>query len=574
MRNLHKIFALLCVTFLSLSSFAQNKAVHDAEYYILEAQNGKKWAVEDGDIDKKLAELKKKYKTAPNIIHFMWDDQPVGAVGIPALQKLRGYETPVLNKMAAEGMLFTRMYTEPGCTPTRAASLTGQHPIRNGMYTIGFPIEYRGLAAENVTIAEVLSQAGYATGFYGKQHLGDVEESYPTNQGFDEAFWTVYNQVFSLWNPQVEAMNGIIGLFDEILPEDPYKLDETFVQKGYVGYLEAVKGGEVKEWGPNRTHEDYKKFDIEAKNRALAFIEKNAKAQKPFYVAWWPQWVSFIADPNKSSLQRGLVGDGYEKDLDPTVGELLAKLEELGIKENTLIVAMADNGPMTHNPPPGLGMGEGIFTGGKGDFTEGGVRVCAQAYWPGVIEKGQVANDIIHVTDLYTTFARIAGATKYLPNDRVLDGIDQTSLLMNGDTFGRRDYVFIYAGNNLAATVKRHYKRHWITNDPTASSGIGAAYYDLYNDPREQTPLLTNMLHFKEPFNRMRARHEGWMTVYPNIEEAKGPAYTGISNARPETKALSNPPEAMKDLPFDVLDYINHLDGLPFDNSGEPDAGN
>lgn len=560
------------LTLLGVISYLHaQKVVHDAEYYILEAQNGQKWAVEDGEIDKKLAELKKKYKTTPNIIHFMWDDQPFGAVGIPAIQKVRGYETPTLNQMAADGILFTRMYTEPGCTPSRAACLTGQHPIRNGMYTIGFPIEYRGLAAENITIAEVLSQAGYATAFYGKLHLGDLEEAYPTKQGFDEAFWTVYNQVFSLWNPKVEAMNGTIGLFDQILPKDPYQLDQSFVQTGYVGYLEGTKDGEVREWGATRSHEDYLKFDIEAKNRALAFIEKSAKAEKPFYVAWWPQWVSFIADPQKSSLQRGIVGDGYEKGLDPTMAELLKKLDELGISENTLIVAMADNGPMTHNPPPGLGMGEGLFKGGKGDFTEGGVRVCAQAYWPGVIEKGQIVNDIIHEVDFFTTFARLAGATKYLPEDRVIDGVDQTSILFNGDTHGRRDYVFIYTGNTLGATVKKQYKRHWITSDPTASSGIGAAYYDLYNDPREATPLLVNMLHFKEPFNRMRARHEAWMKVYPNREEARGPAYTGISNARPETKALSEPPEAMKELPYKLLDYIDHLDNLPFDANGEPE---
>jgi arylsulfatase len=234
---------------------------------------------------------------------------------------------------------------------------------------------------------------------------------------------------------------------------------------------------------------------------------------------------------------------------------------------------MADNGPMTHNPPPGLGMGEGIFAGGKGDFTEGGVRVCAQAWWPGVIKPGQIVHDIIHEVDLYTTFARLAGATKHIPGDRIIDGIDQTALLLNGDTHGRRDHVFIYAGPNLAATVKDHYKRHWITSDPTASSGIGAAYYDLYNDPREQTPLLINLLHLKEPFNRMRARHEAWIKVYPHREEARGPAYTGIANARPETIALSKPPKSFKSLPYGALDYIKHLDELPFDPNGEPDIG-
>jgi arylsulfatase len=167
----------MCMT---IAVQAQNsKIVHDAEYYILEAQNGEVWAAEDRELDARLAELKKKHGRPPNLIHFMWDDQPVGSVGIPAMQRLRGYETPQLNKMASEGMLFTRMYTAPGCTPTRAAAWTGQHARRSGMYQIGFPVEYEGIAKDNVTIAEVLSEAGYATGFYGKLHLGDIEESYP-----------------------------------------------------------------------------------------------------------------------------------------------------------------------------------------------------------------------------------------------------------------------------------------------------------------------------------------------------------------------------------------------------------
>lgn len=110
---------------------AEDKIVHDAEYYILEAQNGKIWQVEDEEIDNKLTELRKKYGQPPNIIHFMWDNQPFGSVGIPAMQAIRGYSTPNLNQMAQEGMVFTHMYTEPSCPPTRAAAWTGQHPIRN-----------------------------------------------------------------------------------------------------------------------------------------------------------------------------------------------------------------------------------------------------------------------------------------------------------------------------------------------------------------------------------------------------------------------------------------------------------
>jgi len=505
----------------------------------------------------------------------MWDDQPLMSFGDPMYQKVRGYETPNLNKLAEEGMLFTRMVTEPGCTPSRSAVLTGQLAIRTGTWEIGFPIEYTGLAAENVTMAEVLSEAGYATGFYGKLHLGDTEESYPHNQGFDEAFWALYNQITSLYNDIGEGANAIIGMKEKLLAENPYQRDNTFIQdEAFVFYLEGKKGEQAHEWRDgSKELKDYKDFDIESRKRALSFIRSNAEAKKPFYVAWWPLWMSFIGEPKKVTLQRGMVGEEYQRVIEPDIAELRKTLEDLGIAENTLIVAMADNGPMTHNPPPGAGLGEGLFRGGKGDFTEGGVRVCAAALWPGVIEPGQVVGDMIHEVDLFTTFARLAGATQNIPTDRVIDGIDQTALLITGDTKGRRDYNFIYQGPDLAATVKDHYKIHWTSADPSqAKSGL-TAVYDLYNDHREVNPIVVGGFHMKEPFKRMRARHELWKDKYPDRHHKRAPAYTGIANARPETIAISQPPAAMKELPYDVLQFIEKLDDLPYDSTGDPGPG-
>jgi len=566
---------IFCISVVSATmTLAQGKIVHEAEYYILEVQNGEKWAVEDGELDKKLAELKKKYKTPPNIIHYMWDDQPPMSFGDRIYQKMRGYDTPQLNKLAKEGMIFARMYTEPGCTPSRAASLTGQNAIRTGTYEIGFPIEFSGFSKDNVTMAEVLSQAGYNTGFFGKLHLGDVEEAYPHNQGFDEAFWAVYNQVTSLYNIQAEAANATIGMKEAILAPNPYQLDKKWVNdEAYVFYLEGKKGEQAKEWRDGSQEiTDYRDFDGESRKRALNFITESVNDKKPFYVAWWPLWISFMPEPNKKTLQRGMVGEEYQRVIEVDIAELRKTLEELGVSENTLIVAMADNGPMTHNPPPGAGLGEGMFRGGKGDFTEGGVRVCAAAVWPGVIGPDQVSGDIIQQTDLFTTFARIAGATKYVPTDRIIDGIDQTSLLFNGDTYGRRDYVFIYQGPKLAATVKDQYKIHWIHADPSqANSGI-TSVIDLYNDHREVHPMVVQAFHMKEPFKRMKARHEAWIEKYPNRDQKHGMAYTGISNARPETKALITPPAGLIDkLPFDPNEFIKYYEKFPYDGSGGSD---
>ena len=552
---------------------APDKIVHDAEYYVLEAQNGEKWAAEDIALQAKIDALKKKHGRPPNLIHIMWDDTAYGDVGIPAIQKVRGLTTPSLNRLADEGILFTRMYTEVGCTPSRAAVVTGRLAVRSGMYNIGMLLESHGMSGEEVTIAEVLSKAGYATAFYGKWHLGDIEESYPHNQGFDEAFFTGYNQILSLNTKLAEGANASIGLHEDMLPPDPYKLDDTFVTKGWVQVAEGKKGEKTRQWGDN-SHENYLKIDPEAQRRTLDFIERNAKAGKPFYIANWPNMTSFIPNPKKCAVARSILQDALQCNIDPFMAALIAKLEELEIADNTLIVAMADNGPMSHNPPPGLGMAETIYRGGKGDFLEGGVRVPAFAWWPGVIKPGQVVGDIIHETDLFTTFARLAGATQYIPTDRIIDGIDQTALLFEGDTNSRRDYVFIYAGPRLGATVKGNYKRHWISSDPIGeASGIPAAFYFLPADPREKTPMLVNLIHLKSPFNRMKLRHDLWKKKYPDRKEVHGVAWTGIENASPEIKALGKPRMDVSKLPFDPLEYVEHLDQLPFDPSMDPDMG-
>ena len=146
MNRMLMLFTFVLCSSLVMTAYVQaaDKIVHDAEYYILEVQHGKKWAAEDTELNAKLAALREKYNAPPNIVHIMWDDTPFGEVGFPALQKLRGFSTPNLNRLAAEGINFMRMYTEPSCTPSRAAAMTGRHAVRSGMYKVGFPLQIRG----------------------------------------------------------------------------------------------------------------------------------------------------------------------------------------------------------------------------------------------------------------------------------------------------------------------------------------------------------------------------------------------------------------------------------------------
>lgn len=565
-----KHFTLFFLCFVMTASLsAQKDIIHDAEYYILLNQNKDKWSAEDKEISDKLKALEKKHGTKPNIVYVLWDDQQYGSVGFPEIQKNLGYETPVMNQMADEGINFTRMYSEPACTPTRAAFLTGRHPVRNGMGVVGMPHEFSGLAGEEVTIAEVLSEAGYATAHFGKGHLGDIEQSYLHNQGFDEALFTPMNQITSLYNPQGEAANAILGLHPDQYPEDPYKLDDPgLVPKGWVQILDGKKGQLAEEWC-GTSNECYEKMEAESEKRVLDFIRKNAQADKPFFVQYWPNFLNFLLpQAQKATINGGKVPNAYAR-LDAFMGEIKKTLQEEGIAENTLFLIMADNGPMVHNPPPGWGMTEIMFRGGKGDFTEGGIRVPAIAHWPGVIEPGQLVGDIVHVSDLFTTFATLAGATEYIPTDRVIDGLNQTSVLFNGDAHGRRDYVFVYQGHSLAAIVKGRYKRHLISDDPGVATGIGASFYDLYQDPHEHNPHLVPLIHTQGQFTRMQIRHEMMKKKFPDKKNGKGIPLTGISNARPETKAIQKMvEEQMKLMPFDVNEYIK-FDGSQMKVDGD-----
>lgn len=545
------------------SSQAESKIIHDAEHYVLEAQHGKRWAKEDAELEQKLDALEAKHGTKPNIIHIMWDDTAVGEVGIPEIQSVRGFETPNMNQMADQGINFMRMYTEPACTPTRAALQTGRYAVRSGMHTVSFPVEYSGMDAEEVTIAEVLSDAGYNTAFFGKWHLGDTEFSYAHNQGYDEAFFTPYNQVPSMWIPQAEAANIITGLYPDLYGEDKYDIDRSWQPLGQVWALEGTKGGETKEWGPPPNIENYWDIETEAQRRTLQFIDKSVDEKKPFFIAYQPIAAAFFPDPrdpkkitaNKNMIQEALVK------IDLFVGELFDHLEAKGIAENTLVMVMADNGPFIHFGP--RGMVETLYRGGKGDFTEGGVRVPAIAKWKGVIEPDQIVGDILHVSDLFTTFARLGGAMDGIPTDRVIDGVDQTSLFLNGDGFSRRDYVMIYQGPNLAAGVKGRFKRDWKNATPGLSKN---EFYDLYTDPREKTGEMIEQFHIKSMFNRQRARHELWMEKYPNRPDATpGPALTGIANERPETRQLYTAPVDAKKLPFTPQELGNYP--LPFSES-------
>ena len=221
--------------------------------------------------------------------------------------------------------------------------------------------------------------------------------------------------------------------------------------------------------------------------------------------------------------------------VDQWIGEMMAELEKLGEADNTIVIIMGDNGHFTKYSSQS-GYTPMIFRGGKGSTLEGGVRVDAFVRWPGMIEADSVVGDIVHVTDLFTTLARLGGATKEIPTDRIIDGIDQTALWLDGETNGRRDYVFIYNINALEAVIKDRFKL--AIPGGKIENAILAKFYDVYRDTREEWPVSTEVGAWGgAKFVRMVMRHMKRKAKYPDEGPATGMPYDGIENLRPESKA-------------------------------------
>lgn len=514
--------------------------IHDGEYNFLKAQYGEKWAVEDKEIEKELADIRKKNGgKRPNILYVLIDDVSFGQMGNRAMNYVTGISTPKINKLAEESISLMRMYTEPSCTPTRAAMLTGRHAVRTGLKEVKVALVGEGLPKEEVTIAEILSKAGYNTSHIGKWHQGDIEESFPHNQGFDYAAFPVHQQVqLSLMSKEGAQSNNLLGWHHKTQSGD-FAIDNRFKPYGLVTGLEAKKGEKAQEIdlkpGEEWTQAHYIKMNERYQRQTMEQLQSLAKKDEPFYLQYWPLWpLNFVHDGDQNlSLNGGFHAEKLQL-IDGWLGDIFDEVDRLGISENTLIVLMADNGLMYHYEGPS-GLSQLIYRGGKTQHLEGGVRVDAFAKWPGVIEPGSAAGDMIHVTDLFTTFARLAQATEYIPRDRVIDGIDQTALLLKGEHHGRRDYVYIYENEILRSIVKQEFKMHMpVPGVP----GAAAPSYNLYRDPREEHPLVGIALWAGASFQDMATRHMMTIAQYPHSKLGKDRPYGGIENLRPESKEI------------------------------------
>ncbi|GAA6159110.1 arylsulfatase AslA [Ruegeria sp. HU-ET01832] len=511
--------------------------IHDGEFQFLRAQFGEEWDAQDAEIEAKLAEIREaKGGQPPNFLYILIDDVSFGQMGNRTMNYVTGFDTPNINDFATEGMSLMRMYTEPSCTPTRTAMLTGRHPVRAGVEEVKVALVGEGLAAEEVTIAEILKEKGYNTSHVGKWHQGDIEEAYPHNQGFDWAAFPLHQQVqLSLMTRDAMVANNMLG-FHPSGQSNQFQLDQRFKPYGLVTGVEGQAGGIAREVdmapGEEWTQAKYEEMNLRYQRQALEQLEQLAAQDSPFFMQYWPLYPLNFAYPDQAVSRNG----GFHADklqvLDGWIGEVLDKLDETGEADNTVVMIMADNGLMYHYEGTS-GLNQLIYRGGKTQHLEGGVRTDAFIRWPGAIKPGSAAGDIVHVSDLFTTFARIAGATDQIPRDRVIDGIDQTALLLEGEGNSRRDYVYVYEGPVLRSVVKQEFKMHLAA---PGQPGAAAPVFNVYRDPREEHPLVGYSLWSGASFQDMVKRHQKTIAEHPHLPLGKGIPYEGIENLRPESE--------------------------------------
>ncbi len=355
-------------------------------------------------------------KSKPNILVIWGDD--IGRSNISAYTMgMMGYKTPNIDRIANEGIIFTDYYGEQSCTAGRSSFIMGQSVFRTGLSKVGLPGAKEGMMVEDPTIAVLLKDQGYATGQFGKNHLGDRDEHLPTNHGFDEFFGNLYHL-----NAEEEPEN-------EDYPGDMVMADgQTFHEKfGPRGVIHSYADGKIEDTGP-LTKKRMETVDDETSDAAIEFIKKQHEAGNPWFV-WWSGTRMHFRTHVKEEL-RGISGqDEYSDGMvehDMHIGKFLKLLDDLGIAENTIVHYSTDNGPHYNTWPDAAAT---PFRGEKNTNWEGGWRVPCAMRWPGKIQPGSVSNEIVHHMDMLPTFLAAAGKDDI--KEDLLDGYTSKALNRN-----------------------------------------------------------------------------------------------------------------------------------------------
>ena len=422
----------------------------------------------------------------PNILFIMSDD--IGWFNVSCYNfGIMGYRTPNIDRIAAEGAMFTDFYGQQSCTAGRAAFITGQQPIRTGLTKVGMPGAKEGLSAEDPTIAQFLKNFGYATGQFGKNHLGDRNEHLPTVHGFDEFFGNLYHL-----NAEEEPENVDY-------PKDP-AFRERFGPRGVLRCKAAdtddptvdphfgrVGKQVIEDTGP-LTRKRMETVDEEFLAAAIGFVERNTRDQVPWFCYWNTTRMhvfTHLKPESEGKTGLGVYPDGMVE-LDGYVGQMLAKLDELGVADNTVVVFTSDNGAEVLSWPDG---GTTPFRGEKATNWEGGWRMPCVMRWPGVIEPGRLINDIVSLQDFIPTFAAAAGEPDlvekvkkgYQIGDRMfrvhLDGVNLLPFFTGEQAeCPREGFVYWSDDGDLLALRVRRWKVVFRRTAPHRDGGVARTF--------------------------------------------------------------------------------------------------
>ena len=408
----------------------------------------------------------------PNIVLVLMDNFGYGEIGVYGGGALRGAPTPRIDSIAAEGFQLTNYNVEAECTPSRSALMTGRYGIRTRQRQDGPPRSvWYGITKWEITLAEMLSDSGYATGIFGKWHLGDTQGRYPTDQGFDEWYGIPRSSDRAFW------------------PDSNSFTPGSHPSAVFTHVMSAKRGEKPRElevYGrAKRTT-----IDREITDHAIDFIKRKASAKQPFF-AYIPYTQTHEpVDPHPD--YNGKTGNGSFADVlaqtDAYVGELLDTIDKLGLKENTIFIFTSDNG--REGVPRSFGF-TGPWRGSMFSPYEGSLRVPFLIRWPGKIPAKQVSNEIVHAIDLFPTLASFVGGN--IPKDRIMDGADQSDFLMGKSKKSARESVIIYIGNELFGVKWRNWKLLLKEIDEDSYAIRNMAYPTIYNllvDPKEEVPEL------------------------------------------------------------------------------------
>ena len=473
----------------------------------------------------------------PNIVYIMGDD--IGIWNIGAYHRgLMAGETPNIDKLAAEGAIFTDYYTEASCTAGRASFITGELPIRTGLTTVGQAGAKMGMPEAAPTIATALNEMGYATGQFGKNHLGDRNEYLPTLHGFDE-FWGYLYHLDAMQDPFNKTYPP--ELVDRVGPRNLLHCKATDVDDptehprwGRVGKQTIVDEGPLPPHPTEGIKYNMETVDDTILEHSVNFMERAVADDKPFFV--WHNttrmhvftYLSPEYEATRTPENEWHLYEAGMKQFDDIVGDIMKKVEDLGVADNTIFVVTTDNGAESFSWPDG---GCTPFKGEKGMGTEGGFRSPCVARWPGKVDPGQVINGVMSGMDWFPTFVTAAGnpnITDELRDGKTLlgkefkvhlDGYDQTDMLTNGGKSARNEFWY-FTQTDLTACRLGNYKfvlkgqpNGWF--GPTVDLGW-PMIYNLRLDPFERMEIDQAMLSLEHFYAR-----EMWRFVFMQEEVAK-----------------------------------------------------